>query len=91
MAIFMKMFPAGGGFKYFFIFTPNLGEDDFQFDEHIFQDGLVVQPPTSSYREIMISYYKDPLLNNQVYLNQQISKKSPRNVNRGLNLQKNAP
>jgi len=34
----------GGGFKYFFMFTPNFA-DDFQFDEHIFQKGLV-QPPT---------------------------------------------
>ena len=33
----------------FVIFTPNLGED-FQFDEHIFRDGLV-QPPTSHFRE----------------------------------------
>ena len=29
----------------FFILTPNLGEDDFHFDEHIFSNGLV-QPPT---------------------------------------------
>ena len=36
----------GGGFKYFFIFTPKLGED-FQFDEHIFQMGGL-KPPTSA-------------------------------------------
>ena len=35
----------GGGFKYFFMFTPKLG-DDSHFDEHIFPNGLV-QPPTS--------------------------------------------
>ena len=34
-----------GGFKYFFMFTPNLGEM-IQFDVHIFSNGLV-QPPTS--------------------------------------------
>ncbi len=28
----------GGGFKHFFIFTPNLGEM-IQFDDHIFQMG----------------------------------------------------
>ena len=31
-------------FQMFFIFTPNVGED-FQFDEHIFVEGLV-QPAT---------------------------------------------
>ena len=36
----------GGGNWNICYFHPNLGEDDFQFDEHIFQDGLV-QPPTS--------------------------------------------
>ena len=34
----------GGGFKDFFLSPPTLGEG-FQFDEHIFADGLV-QPPT---------------------------------------------
>ena len=32
-------------FQIFFIFTPNLGED-FQFDEHIFQLGWNLKPPT---------------------------------------------
>jgi len=38
----------GGGFNpnIFGIFTPKLGEDDSQFDEHVFQLGLV-QPPTN--------------------------------------------
>ena len=30
--------PLAGGFKDFFIFTPNLGEDS-HFDDHIFQSG----------------------------------------------------
>ena len=44
----------GGGFKlkYFYIFTiftPYLGEEDFQFDYIFiyFSDGVVVQPPIS--------------------------------------------
>jgi len=35
----------GGGFTYFLFST--LPGEDFQFDEHIFSDGLVIQPPTS--------------------------------------------
>ncbi len=37
----------GGGFEYF-LFSPLFGED-FQFDEHIFQMGWLVQPPTSGF------------------------------------------
>jgi len=35
---------------YYFIFTPKIAED-FQFDEHIFSDGLV-QPPTREFLSV---------------------------------------
>ena len=32
-------YPAGWWFQIVFVFTPNLGEDEPTFDEHIFQRG----------------------------------------------------
>ena len=37
-----------GGFKYFFIFTPKIGED-FQFDDHIFQMGWFNHQPENEF------------------------------------------
>ena len=41
--IFIRYY-LGGGFKYFFIFTPKIGEDS-HIDEHIFQMGWFNHQP----------------------------------------------
>jgi len=51
---FLKNDQLGGGFKNL-LFSPLLGED-FQFDDHIFQDGLV-QPPTRMFSILNMSMY----------------------------------